>query len=152
MNGRILVGPEGVHKTIPVTTGDSSTAVATTRAWSTSRGPVLDPPLVQLCTPQLVAGEPDQVGVVEPLADRGGLGRRVVASLPVPWRSSAPARPGSAASPIPGSPAARVPGAAALGRTIRGTDHAPEQQVVLDPEDTATGGQRVNRAHVHARS
>jgi hypothetical protein len=28
--GWILVAPEGVHKTIPVTTGDSSTAVGTT--------------------------------------------------------------------------------------------------------------------------
>jgi hypothetical protein len=75
MRGWILVAPEGVQKTIPVTTGDSSPAVATTRVASTSRSPSSTRPWFSCARPLLVAGEPDQVGVVEPLADRGGLRR-----------------------------------------------------------------------------
>ena len=58
-----------------MTIGDSSPAVAATSASSTSRRPSVDPPLPEQGAALLVAGEPDQVRVAEPLADRGRLGR-----------------------------------------------------------------------------
>ena len=129
---------------MPVINGVSSPAVATTNSLVDQPQPVLDTPLLDQRAALLVAGQPDEVGVTEALADRSGFGGGGVPRLPVagahlpqPDRDQQPAAL-DAVAPV----ALELPLRASKPSSGAGV-LAAEQHVVSDPERTPHGAQRL---------